>query len=52
MTKIIVCDCQSEYQDKRYGTGHRVANSTDNGDYRCTVCNKTKSAGSAKEGKK
>lgn len=44
MTKIISCTCQSEYQDKRYGAGKRVANTTDNGDARCTVCGSTKSA--------
>jgi len=30
--------CKSDYQDKRYGKGLRVANKTNNGNYRCTVC--------------
>ena len=42
-TKIIKCSCKSEYQDKKYGTGKRVHNSTNVGQdgarvYRCTVC--------------
>lgn len=52
MTKVVQCDCVSEYQDRRYGIGRRVANKTDNGDFRCTVCGKSKSAGTAKEMKK
>lgn len=50
MTKIISCDCKHEYQDKRYGAGKRVANIKDNGDYRCTVCDKVK--GKVSDGKK
>ena len=30
--------CNSPYQDKKYGRGKRVANPTDNQNYRCTVC--------------
>lgn len=30
--------CRSEYQDKKYGKGKRVANRTNNQNYRCTVC--------------
>lgn len=50
MTKIIHCDCASEYQDKRYGSGKRVGNTTEkSGDARCTVCGKLKSAAPAKK---
>jgi len=50
MTKIISCECKSEYQDKRYGAGKRVANVTDKGgDARCTVCNKIKMGSGAKK---
>ncbi len=44
MTKIKRCDCKSVYQDKKYGKGKRVFNSTTQlpeGDiWRCTVCGK------------
>ena len=42
MTTIVKCTCKSEYQDKTYGAGNRVANScvTDGKTYRCTVCGK------------
>ena len=37
---IVKCKCTHEYQDKKYGTGNRIANKTDKGSdvYRCTVC--------------
>lgn len=41
MTKIIACNCNNEFQDKRYGKRKRVFNKTMklNGTvYRCTVC--------------
>lgn len=44
-TKIIICDCKHEYQDKLYGKNHRVANkrvTKDRDEYRCTVCSKVK----------
>jgi hypothetical protein len=42
-TKIIRCNCPSEYQDKTYGLGRRVANFARNifnkqGGWRCCVC--------------
>ena len=38
---IIKCNCKSEYQDKKYGIGNRIANlMLKNGWFRCTVCNK------------
>lgn len=43
MTKKIKCTCKNDYQDKKYGKGKRVANSTGSGTnvkYRCTVCGK------------
>jgi len=39
-TKIIKCNCDSEYQDKKYGKGMRVGNKTMKNVARCTVCNK------------
>lgn len=39
MTKIILCKCENKYQDKLYGKGRRVHNSTkEENTYRCTVC--------------
>lgn len=43
MTKIVRCTCDHPYQDKKYGKGKRVANSSGGGNsikYRCTVCKK------------
>ncbi len=44
MIKIKRCYCKSVYQDKKYGKGKRVFNSTlvpPEGDiWRCTVCGK------------
>ena len=38
---IIKCNCKSEYQDKKYCIGNRIANlMLKNGWFRCTVCNK------------
>ena len=45
MTRIMKCDCEHEFQDKRYGKGKRVHNEMvpKNGKtYRCTVCGKEK----------
>ena len=40
-TIIKVCTCDSEYQDKRYGTNRRVHNLCNKGEKaRCTVCGK------------
>jgi hypothetical protein len=41
MTKIKKCECKHDYQDKKYGKGNRVMNSTVDG-WRCTVCGKEK----------
>ena len=44
-TKILKCDCEHEYQDKKYGHKMRVHNQTQKEDgmiYRCTVCGKEK----------
>ena len=44
-TKTVACSCNNEYQDKKYGTGKRVANySRKHSVYRCTVCSKSHSA--------
>lgn len=43
MTKIAVCTCKHEYQDKKYGENKRVMNKIKAGGYRCTVCDKSKS---------
>lgn len=40
-TKILPCDCKSDYQDEHYGSHNRVHNPTKNG-HRCTVCGKEK----------
>jgi hypothetical protein len=45
-TKVIKCTCESEYQDRVYGTNNRLGNKTDKSSnkdrqtYRCTVCKK------------
>jgi len=43
---IKVCDCKSEYQDKKYGKNKRVFNKMNSTSttvkYRCTVCGKEK----------
>jgi len=44
MTKIINCECKSEFQDKRYGPGKRVGNLNDKGSATCTVCGKAAAA--------
>jgi hypothetical protein len=46
-TTIITCTCKSEYQDKLYGKGKRVANVKRagvgfTGGCVCTVCGKSK----------
>lgn len=37
---IFKCNCEHEYQDKKYGKGNRVFNSKKGTplEYRCTVC--------------
>ena len=39
------CDCESKFQDEKYGKGMRIHNERagKNGGYRCTVCGKEKS---------
>ena len=43
-TKLIRCNCVSEFQDKTYGKGIRVANRNQGGKQKmgstCTVCSK------------
>jgi len=39
VTKVEKCDCKSEFQDKQFGVGMRLKNSTSKG-FRCTVCRK------------
>lgn len=39
------CDCQHEFQDKKYGRGKRVHNKTMKDEYRCTVCTKINGKG-------
>ena len=43
-TAITTCNCEHEYQDKKYGKGMRVHNETNKvpTTYRCTVCGKVK----------
>lgn len=39
MTKLLICHCVHEYQDKRYGRFLRVHNRANKkGLWRCTVC--------------
>jgi len=40
-TKVAVCSCKSDYQDKKYGENKRLMNKKNNG-FRCTVCGKDK----------
>lgn len=47
MTRILTCTCDHNYQDEKYGHKKRVMNETkggtpDNKEYRCTVCDKTR----------
>lgn len=42
MSLIKQCNCQSEYQDKKYGRGMRVHNETAKDELRCTVCTTVK----------
>jgi len=57
-TKIVKCNCVSEYQDGVHGNGNRLHNfAAKNGSWRCTVCGNEKAAPkekltSAKEVKK
>lgn len=38
-TKVMKCECEHKYQDKKYGKGKRVMNKTSSG-WNCTVCDK------------
>ena len=39
MTKVFSCQCDSTYQDKKYGTQQRVCNPTQSDKvFTCTVC--------------
>lgn len=54
-TAIIKCTCTSDFQDKEYGKGYRLANmagSRDSAKWRCTVCGKEHSDGSKEVVKK
>ena len=35
---IAKCDCESDFQDSKYGKGQRVCNLTMKNQVRCTVC--------------
>lgn len=41
-TKIMLCSCIHEFQDKKYGKGRRLHNKIKSGNndekFRCTVC--------------
>lgn len=39
-TAIVSCNCTHAYQDRRYGTGKRVANINAKGEGGCTVCSR------------
>ena len=43
-TSVLKCSCKNEYQDKEYGSQQRVHNYTKKDEWRCTVCESTKSA--------
>lgn len=46
-TKILYCSCSNKWQDKTYGEGKRLHNSTmkvSPPTWRCIVCGKTKEA--------
>ena len=47
-TKIMDCNCQAHFQDKRYGAGKRLHNTGYKGKaikgYTCTVCGQFKAA--------
>lgn len=45
MTSIKKHDCQSDFQDQRYGYGNRVMNKCKTGNWRCTVCGREVSSG-------
>lgn len=40
MTKMIKCNCENKFQDEKYGKQIRVANETEKGSAKCTVCGK------------
>lgn len=46
-TKIVKCSCSHKFQDKEYGYGNRVANTSAKG-ATCTVCSKTHGLSNAK----
>lgn len=37
---IRTCECDNDWQDKRYGRRRRVKNETASGNYRCATCSK------------
>lgn len=46
--EVTKCDCQSKYQDEKYGKGNRLHNVKGDGQgkpngLRCTICGKEKS---------
>lgn len=42
-TKTVHCNCESKFQDEKYGKGMRVHNLTEDGRKgRCTVCGNEK----------
>jgi len=40
--KVLPCDCEHIYQDRKYGKGKRLHNQTKDGEWRCSVCRKEK----------
>lgn len=43
MNKIMACNCKHEYQDSKYGEGHRVfVWATKHENFRCTSCGELK----------
>jgi len=46
-TEIRPCNCKHEWQDKKYGKGRRVKNTTLSS-YRCTVCGTVESGNQKK----
>lgn len=55
-TKILVCTCEHEYQDKRYGKKKRVCTPMKiiggTQQFRCTICSRVLDGGRVSESKK
>ena len=52
MIKKCVHNCESKFQDEKYGHGNRVMNARTNGNSpRCTNCGKDQPTGPVKKGK-